>query len=302
MLGNSSIKRAIRSTLEHRPVRPILLEGHHGSGKTTLAHIIAREFGATSEGITHLNCLKTSKVEEARKLLDDLKVGSLFSSKKVLILDEIYGLSKKAQQLFLIPLEDENLNDSTLYISCTTSTDGVDDMLLSRFIRLKVSPLSEEDGVRLLNYVCEKEDIDIPKWLKSLVLDHSNGIPRRLLTGLAVVRNGVKDEDEANFLLEIDSSETDGDTLLLFKIILSAEWEDVRKTLNTLLKSKSPDEIRTGLMSISGGRIMSSFQTTENVTECLAESIVELGNVVGYPEKALLVAGIYNMWRRICKN
>ena len=156
VLGNKPVKKVItdmvKSTFSH-----ILLEGYRGCGKTTLAYVIADLFGADRQNITKINCVYMSGVDEMRNRLDGLNKSSIFGRKKVIILDEIHGLSKQAQQVFLTPLEE--LNKDSLVIACTTTTEAVNPMLLDRFKRLRVQPLNDDDAITLIKRVCKVEKI-----------------------------------------------------------------------------------------------------------------------------------------------
>ena len=252
-IGNSAIVKAVKGI-----VAPILFIGERGCGKTTLAHLVAKDFGAVNENITEVNCGSFRKIDDMRELIDSFGRSSLFGNKKVYILDELHQLLGPSQSALLTPLE--NLRDSVLIVGCTTNIEGLIDPFLERFTRFKVAPLADNESMKLLDSVCKKENINLPRWLTALLIEQSGGIPRNLLTGLAVVQN-VKNENEAAFLLETTKLEMfDADTLDLFKLLMSgAEWSTVKKSLTVALKKQDPVGIAIGLVNISAGRAMSEF-------------------------------------------
>lgn len=252
-IGNKTLIKAVKGI-----TAPILFIGERGCGKTTLSHLIAKDFGAVKETTFEINCGDFKK-DDVRGLVDSFNRSSLFGDKKCFILDEVHRLSElHGQSTLLTPLE--HLRPDVLVVGCTTNIGGLIDPFLERFTRFKVAPLADNESMQLLNSVCNKENINLPRWLTALLIEQSGGIPRNLLTGLAVVQN-VENKDEAAFLLETTKLEMfDVDTLDLFKLLMvNTGWSDVKRGLMAALKKLSPESIAIGLTNIGAGRAMSEF-------------------------------------------
>lgn len=251
VVGNEEIKKVLLSGI----TSPILFCGPKGSGKTTLARITSSLFGV--EDVDYVDCVFYSKIEDMRAKLDDFYGTSLFSDKKVIILDEVHALSDKSQQVFLTPLEKRL--DNRLILACTTKVEGLIPTFLDRFKVLKVKPLSVKESKLLLNRICSLENIIISKEIQVILIERAEGSPRKLLIGLDTIRN-ISDIPEINYLLSIVSIDTDTDILELFKLLVSkSSWIIVKKSLNILLRSKQPEAIRQGLLSIIAARLMSDW-------------------------------------------
>lgn len=228
-------------------------------------------------------------------MVESLYKSSFLSEKKVLIIDEVHELSPKAKSELLKPLENENLKDKVLYIACTTEFSALPNMFVERFLDFRVSPINEKESLDLIDSICEKEKLYIEKSLKALLIEKGEGIPRRLLTGLAKIRE-VKTEEEASYLLNINAIEEDADILDLFKLILNkASWNSIKKCLSDLLKTKKPDTIRIGLMNILSGRIMSNYFSITNEGQNSIYMYNILRNSSGFPEKANLISAILHI-------
>jgi replication-associated recombination protein RarA len=289
MFGNDELKKVIPTL---RLDRPILVEGSYGSGKTSIAYIIAKMFGANEYNILERDCENLSKVDNMREELENLTKTTIFGRKKVLILDEIHGLSDKSLKVLLKPLENEALLKDVLIIGCTTEVSSISKILLSRFMILRVRPLSVKESKDLLDYVCSKEGIILEKWKKQLLVEKAEGIPRLLLKNLSLLKT-INDIDEAKYLLELSIiDEVDEDTLTLYKVILTKDWGTVKPVLISILKKKSPSTIKAGLLNLTAGRLTSEyFKDSEGGKLLLLTNILQ--NTILIPEKAGLIISLY---------
>ena len=286
VVGNDHIKQVLKQWCENRTFNPIMFEGERGCAKTTLAHIVAKEFGAPDENITDLNCVHFSGVDNMRERMDSLHKSSLFGKYKVLILDEIHRLSAVTQQVLLKPLE--ALPPNILIIACSTEPNSLISTLLDRFVRFRVSLLNFTESEYLLSSVLAKEGITFPKWKKALLLEESEGNPRRILTGLSKIIN-INDEEEVKYLLDLNNIEENSDILKLLRVFNTVNsWEPVKNELKICLKTNSPNNIRVGLMNIISGSLMSNFPILKGIK--LYDNLIK---AEVYPEKANLIMALY---------
>lgn len=133
--------------LRTRQLGSVLLYGPPGSGKTTLAEVIAAELGGR---FTRLNAV-LSNVAEMR---DVLRMARHYDEPTVLFIDEIHRFNK-AQQDLLLP--DVEAGTITL-IGATTHNPGfyVIPPLLSRSHLFKLEPLGEEAVAGILRRALEE--------------------------------------------------------------------------------------------------------------------------------------------------
>ncbi|TNM64485.1 replication-associated recombination protein A [Streptomyces sp. NP160] len=162
----------------------VLLWGPPGTGKTTLAHVVARGTGWRFEELSAV----TAGVKDVRRVLDAAKTGrDLHDRRTVLFLDEIHRFTK-AQQDALLPGVEERW---VVLIAATTENPSfsVVSPLLSRSLLLRLAPLTDDD-VRdlLLRAVADQRGLAGQVALDDDALAHlvrlAGGDARRALTAL----------------------------------------------------------------------------------------------------------------------
>jgi putative ATPase len=131
---------ALRALIEADELRSVLLWGPAGSGKTTLAHIIAgatrshfEELSATSAGVKDVRALLAAARE---------RLGAL-GRRSILFIDEIHRFNKAQQDALLPGVEDRIV----VLVGATTENPffTVNAPLMSRSLLFRLEPLGEAD-------------------------------------------------------------------------------------------------------------------------------------------------------------
>src|SRR3954471_23342015 len=174
--------RALQKLLDRKALPSLILWGPAGTGKTTLAYLLADAVGAE---IVTLSAV-SSGVAAARKVMTGAQ-GGLF--KTVLFVDEVHRWSKSQQDVLLPAVEDGTVT----LIGATTENPyfSLVTPLLSRTLLLRLEPLGADD----LRAVMERALHDEERGLGGLgielepdAVDHlmevSGGDARVALTGL----------------------------------------------------------------------------------------------------------------------
>src|ERR671923_1932184 len=141
--------KALTQLIEGGHLPSVVLWGPAGTGKTTLAYLLADAVGAE---LVQLSAV-SSGVADARKVIERAR-GGLFRT--VLFVDEVHRWSK-AQQDVLLPAVEEG---TITLIGATTENPyfSLVTPLLSRCILLRLEPLSADEVRALLLRALEDQD------------------------------------------------------------------------------------------------------------------------------------------------
>lgn len=136
--------RALQRCLRHGDLHSMVLWGPPGTGKTTLARLLAR---ATEAEWRTLSAV-TSGVRELRAVVAEATQLRAQGRRLVLFVDEVHRFNKAQQDGFLPPVEDGTL----LLIGATTENPSfeLNNALLSRLRVHVLRPLTESDLLQLL--------------------------------------------------------------------------------------------------------------------------------------------------------
>src|SRR5579875_621676 len=136
--------RALRRAIESDHVPSMILWGPPGSGKTTLAQLIAQEIGAHFAAVSAVS----AGVADLRRVIDEAKRLRRVGRPTVLFIDEIHRFNKAQQDAVLPYVEDGTVT----LIGATTENPSfeVNSALLSRSRVFTLEQLGDEDIRRLV--------------------------------------------------------------------------------------------------------------------------------------------------------
>jgi putative ATPase len=186
VLGEGS---ALRLAIAEDRVGSMILYGPPGSGKTTLARIVAHTTGAHFEELSAVS----ATVKDVREVLASARERLGGSGQRtILFLDEIHRFNK-AQQDALLPAVEEGL---VTLIGATTENPyfEVNSALLSRSQIYELKPLSEPELEEIARRGAAALEAEVPAGLIALVARRAGGDARNAYNILELSTQTAKAE------------------------------------------------------------------------------------------------------------
>ncbi len=221
--GQEHVVRTLQGALSlGRVSHAYLFAGPRGSGKTTIARLLAKtlncEKGANdscgkcslcvgvdaSAGIDliELDAASNRGIDEIRNIKESVRSAPLQGKYKIFIIDEVHMLTKDAFNALLKTLEEPPAH--VIFILATTEPYKVLPTVLSRVQRFDFRRLTRDQIINKLKKIVKIEKIKVPDEVLSLVASNADGSLRDAESDLAklisFVGTEVKVEDAANLL------------------------------------------------------------------------------------------------------
>ena len=286
--------KVLRIVMQSGNIPSMIFWGPPGVGKTTLAHIIARETGKTFVTLSAIS----SGVKEVREVIElAKKQGSM-----LLFIDEIHRFNKAQQDSLLGAVEKGHIT----LIGATTENPSFEviSALLSRCQVYVLKELSKEDLLGLLHRAMAKDEVlkqrEIELRETDALLRLSGGDARKLLSLFEIVVNVVpKGKVEITDALVMNTVQK---KMALYDKSGEQHYDIISAFIKSLRGSDPNAAVYWLARMIEGGEdplfiarrmLILASEDIGNANPnalLLATSCFQAVNVIGYPECRLLLS------------
>ena len=223
VIEQDHITRTLSNAISaNRVAHAVLFAGPRGTGKTTVARILAKAMNCQAgptptpcnecrscREITSGNAVdvfeidgaSNNSVDQVRELRDHIKYMPAHSMYKIYIIDEVHMLSMQAFNALLKTLEEPPPH--VMFIFATTEPQKIPITILSRCQRHDFRRLSLKSMTEHMAYICQEEGFEIPQQSLLLIGREATGSMRDALSLLDQVLSCFKGPVSHDQVLEI---------------------------------------------------------------------------------------------------
>lgn len=233
VLGQDDVVRSIRKAIA-ASTRPhsFIFTGPSGTGKTTIARILAKGFNCGPGSIIEVDAASNSGVDAMKEVMSTARYhGFGAEPNKSFLIDECHALSKQSWQSLLKVVEEPP--EHVFIFFCTTEAGKIPETITTRCNSYLLKPVRYDTIMDLLELVCDKENYKTPDGVLKQVGMACGGSPRRALVMLNMVYD-VQDLEECARILETPLDNKEIIDLCRALVKGNMQWQDVTDGLKAL--------------------------------------------------------------------
>lgn len=193
VIGQDHIVTTLEQALEQDKIaHAYLFAGPRGTGKTSIARILASHLlirGVLDEALRkqiqkgveegaivdliEIDAASNRGIDDIRELVEKIQFSPVAGTAKVYIIDEVHMLTREAFNALLKTLEEPP--PYAFFILATTELQKIPATIQSRCQRFSFRPIREEDLIRGLQTIADREHIEIDRLALRAIARHAQG-------------------------------------------------------------------------------------------------------------------------------
>ena len=253
LIGQEHVRTTLENAIAQRRIaHGYIFSGQRGTGKTTVARILARCLncidgptatpcgvcascleiaGGNSPDVIEIDAASNRGINEMRELRENVRYRPARDRYKVFIVDEAHQITSEAFNALLKTLEEPP--EWAVFILCTTESHKIPTTIASRCQQFSFRSVDFAEVVKRMEEICAKEGIETEPEVLSVLAQAGEGSVRDSLSALdqAIACCGTKlDATEVRGMLGLFSLDSLGEVSDALKS------EDSRKMLDLVME------------------------------------------------------------------
>lgn len=225
IIGQEYFVKRVRAFVESKSLPHLLFAGTPGTGKTTTAHVVARELygeNGMKGNFLELNASDDRGIDVIRNQIKEFaRLKSLAQIPyKLIVLDEADSLTKEAQQALRRTME--KYSATCRFILACNEISKLIDPIQSRCVVFKFKPLQEKELIKLTKKIAKDENLTVDENTTKILINSTKGDLRKLVNTLQAassvskeitvkILDEILDYVEPTEVLELVNYATEGD-------------------------------------------------------------------------------------------
>ena len=318
VVGQKEIKKILASSVNNGTItHAYLFSGPRGTGKTTMAKILAKMVNCLSpidgnacgkcdicknildsNDVIEIDAASNNGVDEIRELREKANLVPSNAKYKVYIIDEVHMLTTQAFNALLKTLEEPPKH--VIFILATTEYYKIPLTITSRCQKFQFNKITDEEIVDRLKYISIQENINIDDDALFEIAKISDGGMRDSINFLDQLRSFNSENISINDVYEVCGNISNDDFVNLFSVIRNNDVEKVTAFFEKMNETgKNYSKFNEDVVDYLKDIILYKKNVSNKYIRNDIESIKKISNLFTFDEIFLIVDEINKLIDRL---
>lgn len=164
VIGSQTLKNRLSDYINDRDLKPLILHGGVGTGKTTIANLLPDAIESKKAEVTRLKAVEFNSINDVMQTFEDhtmfYQVFTINDQKRNYIISNEINFTPKAAIAFRDVIDD--MIGHTQFIFTTNYIDQIDIALRDRSCCLVVPPVTAKDWLSRAQWIMQEEGVALP--------------------------------------------------------------------------------------------------------------------------------------------